>query len=104
VRTWIRQHPCLSIFIALQAIDFSTTYLGLHFGAHEQNPFVLMLIQFYGLACALLLLKGFGALLGLKLGEGNKTLRRANWIYGAAMLWNVTMLTYHFMLTYHLVS
>ena len=90
---YIRQYPRTTIFICFQIVDFCTTWIALHFGAHEANIFITYLFATYGVLGLLLLLKTFGVLLGLRLCEQNKSLYRANSIYGLIMLSNCCVLT-----------
>jgi|SRR5579862_4807318 len=92
----VQKYPRTSIFVALQGIDFATTYLGLTvLGAHEVNPLVVALIHSIGIAGALVMFKGLGVLMALKIAE-TKSLWRANIIYGVVMCSNLTVLLYHF--------
>jgi Domain of unknown function (DUF5658) len=103
VNEWVEKHPLLSTFIALQAIDFSTTYLGIQFGVHETNPLVVAIINEIGLVGALVYLKVLGGLMAVKLEKDGKTksLWRANIIYGVVMCSNVAVVVHYALKHFH---
>lgn len=96
MNTLVTRYPFLTAFISLQVIDFSTTWLGVTLlGAHEVNPVGKIFIHSLGLLGTLIAFKAWAccwALLGVR-KEGDLVLRRAAWIYGVAMTWNIMVLT-----------
>lgn len=98
IRTLFQKYPLLTIFVALQIVDFSTTWLGVTtLGAHEVNPVGLLFVRSLGLFGTLLLFKLWActwAGMGVR-KKGDVVLRSAVWIYGVAMTWNVGVLCWY---------
>ena len=81
------------VFIALQALDLTTTMVALALGAHEQNPLVSHFMSWgplWGLIFSKLVvlsIAGVGAML-----HKNRSLWLANYVFCAIVAWNVVVI------------
>ena len=82
-----------SIFLLLQTADFATTAVTMRLGATELNPVVHAFMSLNPLT-GLLLAKVGALVIGAACALSNKrgALQKANLVFTAIVLWNVTIL------------
>lgn len=89
------------VFIILQSVDFTTTYIGLHIGLSEASPFINTLMHMSNPMTGLLLSKLIAIILGgyCVLQKRFSFLVKISWWYLIIDAWNLREL--YVMLKYH---
>lgn len=94
----LNRYPLFVVFLFLQMLDFSTTYLGVKlFGAHETNPVGIWCMHHMGLLLTLVLFKSLAVALGSLsvIKHGDKGLRIPTVLYSIGMAWNCYAIVIH---------
>lgn len=92
-RQSVSTFPLLLSFVFLQLLDFLTTVVGLKWGAHEMNPFILQFMQMGPLvgliACKLLILTMGAVIVWL---QRHRVILFVNYLFGFLVVWNLMQL------------